>query len=218
MYHLKKLLYLFVFIGFSAAQAGSYEDFFSAIAQDNPSAIERLLQRGFDPNSVDPQGQYGLMVALRGGAWKVAARLIAEPSTLVEVRTEKDESPLMMAAIKGQFALCEQLIAREADVNKPGWTALHYAASGGYAAIVQLLLDHYAYIDAASPNGSTPLMMAAMYGSSEAVKLLLDAGADPSLKNARGLTALDFAQRASRPDALALLIKATHKQQPEGDW
>ena len=80
MYHLKKLLYLFVFIGFSAAQAGSYEDFFSAIAQDNPSAIERLLQRGFDPNSVDPQGQYGLMVALRGGARGAPPRPFRPPT------------------------------------------------------------------------------------------------------------------------------------------
>ena len=218
MFHFKKFLFLIVFAVFSAAHAGSYEDFFAAVGKDQVDTVDSLLQRGFDPNSVNPQGQYALVVALRAGAWKVAARLIAEPATLVEVRTDKDESPLMLAAIKGQLDLCEQLIARQADVNKPGWTALHYAASGGHAAIVQLLLAHYAYIDAESPNGSTPLMMAAMYGSPEAVKLLLDAGADAKLKNARGLTALDFAQHGSRPDAIAMLIKAAQRKNPEADW
>jgi len=41
---------------------------------------------------------------------------------------------------------------------------------------MMLLLDEHAYIDAASPNGTTPLMMAAHYGTPSAVKLLLEAG------------------------------------------
>ena len=84
------------------------------------------------------------------------------------------------------------LIARGADVNKTGWAPLHYAASAGtpqHTAIIALLLENHAYIDATSPNGTTPLMMAAHYGSNDAVQLLLDEGADPTLKNQLGLSA-----------------------------
>jgi ankyrin repeat protein len=214
----KRFIYLFVLIGYSFTYAGSYEDFFQALALDNAPAVQALLNRGFDPNSVNPKGQPALLLAVRLPAPTVAKVLIAHPDTKVEVRTDKDESPLMLAAIKGQLDLCRQLIARDADVNKPGWAPLHYAASSGNVQVIQLLLDHYAYIDAESPNGSTPLMMAAMYGSADAVKVLLDAGADASLKNAIGLTALDFAQKAGHADATVLIAAAIRAKKPAASW
>jgi ankyrin repeat protein len=218
MCFVRKILYLIVLIGFSNSFAGSYEDFFHAVLIDNAPAVQALLGRGFDPNSVDPKGQPALLLALRLPSPNVALLLIAHPETKVELRSEKDESPLMLAAIKGQLDLCRQLIARDADVNKPGWAPLHYAATSGNAHVVQLLLDHYAYIDAESPNGSTPLMMAAMYGSAEAVKVLLDGGADASVKNAAGLTALDFAQKAGHEEAVALIAATLRVHRPPASW
>jgi uncharacterized protein len=87
-------------------------------------------------------------------------------------------------------------------------------------AIMKQLLESYAFIDAQSPNGSTPLMMAAMYGSSAAVQLLLDEGADTAMKNQLGMTALDFAQRANRQDAVRLLSTAAgaSKRPSDGKW
>jgi ankyrin repeat protein len=88
---------------------------------------------------------------------------------------------------------------------------LHYAASRAQKTIIEILLDHSAYIDAESPNGSTPLMMAAMYGNADCVRLLLEAGADPTLKNELRLSALNFAQRAGRDDSVALIDAAVKK-------
>lgn len=216
--YFKKIAYLIVLIGYSSSYAGSYDEFFSALANDNASIVQALLRRGFDPNSVNPDGQSALLVALRLPAPAVAQVLISHPDTKVEVRSEKDESPLMLAAIKGQLDLCRQLIARDADINKPGWAPLHYAASSGNAQVVKLLLDHYAYIDAESPNGSTPLMMAAMYGSADSVRVLLDAGADVNLKNSIGLNALDFARKAGHEDAGALIAAAIRAMKPAASW
>src|SRR3954469_14352498 len=129
----------------------------------------------------------------------------------------------MMAALKGQAELVRKLIARDADVNKPGWAPLHYAATGGHLQVMELLLENNAFIDAESPNGTTPLMMAAMYGSPQAVKLLLDADADVAMVNKLGMTALDFAKRGGRPDAVKMIQAAMAKspvagsgQQPGG--
>ena len=97
------------------------------------------------------------------------------------------------------------LVENDADVNKPGWTPLHYAATAGNVPIIELLLENSAYIDAESPNGSTPLMMAAMYGSPESVKTLIQAGADLNVKNQLGLTALDFAVRGNRQNSKELI-------------
>lgn len=205
---MKYCLYLLVLLGYSVCSGGSYDDFFDAIQHDKPAVIQGLLRRGFDPNTVSPRGEFGLMLAVRQPSFRAINALLESVATKVEVRNSKDESPLMLAALKGYLDVCQTLVARDADVNKPGWTPLHYAATGGHVAVIHLLLDYHAYVDAASPNATTPLMMAARYGTSEAVKALLDAGADPTLKNALGLTAIDFATQAYRNDAVALLAKA----------
>jgi ankyrin repeat protein len=216
--YLTSIVYAIVFFGFSLANAGSYEDFFVAIKQDNPAAVASLLGRGFDPNTVDPEGLPGLYIALRDGSLKTARVLIDWPKTNVEVRTAQDESPLMMAALKGHLDLVKTLLARDADVNKPGWAPLHYAATGGHLQIMELLLEQHAFIDAQSPNGTTPLMMAAHYGSPAAVKLLLDAGADATMKNQLGMSAVDFAYRANRKDAAELIVASRRAAQPKGRW
>jgi ankyrin repeat protein len=200
------------------AQAGSYDDFFQAVKRDDPRTITDLLRRGFDANALDPAGQHGLFVAVKDGSLKAAEALIAWPKTKVEWRSPKDESPLMIASLKGQVEIVRKLIARDADVNKTGWTPLHYAATGGHLDVIQILLEEHAYIDAESPNKSTPLMMAAKYGSLAAVKLLLEAGADPRLRNQLGLSAVDFAQQANRRDAAELIAGAIRSAQGKGKW
>lgn len=202
--------------------AGAYEDFFVAILRDDDAAIAALLRRGFDPNTRDPKGQVGLAIALQNGSSKAFAALLASSQVNVEARNAQDESPLMMAALKGNLEAVKALLARDADVNKTGWAPLHYAASAGsrqHVAIIALLLENHAYIDATSPNGTTPLMMAAQYGSNEAVQLLLDEGADPTLKNQLGLTAADFALRVSRTESADKIAAAIRKRQPNrGRW
>jgi ankyrin repeat protein len=205
-------------LGVLTAHAGSYEDFFVAIKQDDPGAVRTLLQRGFDPNTPNPQGHRGLFLALQEPAPRVAEVLVDWPQTQIEARTAQDESPLMIAALKGQTALVRKLVDRGADVNKPGWAPLHYAATGGHLEIMNLLLEHHAFIDAESPNGTTPLMMAAHYGTPAAVKLLLEAGADTAMRNQLGLTAIDFAQRANRADSAELIASHVRKARANGKW
>ncbi len=206
MQNLRFLLYAIVLIGFSLAGAGSYEDFFTAITQDDESKLRQLVVRGFDVNTIGPSGLHGLLMAIRQPSPKAVAVLLRSPGIQAEVRNANDESALMLAALAGMREACEQLIALDADVNKTGWTPLHYAATGGHDSIVRLLLTHFAYIDAESPNGTTPLMMAARYGNATTVALLMDAGADLQLRNAAGLNALDFARIGEREAAYKLLF------------
>ena len=216
--YLKKLSLLLVLTSASLVHAGSYDDFFNAIKQDNADKIKELLVRGFDANTTDSKNQTGLLLALREPSPKAAQVLIEWKKTDVNKLNAQGENALMLAALKGQLEWAEKLIKKGADINKTGWTPLHYAASGGQVAIISLLLESSAYIDAESPNGTTPLMMAAMYGSATSVKLLLQEGADPKLKSQQGLTALDFAQRGNRPDAVEAIAAAIRSKRPIGQW
>lgn len=189
------------------ARAGAYEDFFAAIEVDNESGLRSLLARGMDPNTLDPKGQNGLFLALRGGSPKAFAVLIENPATQVDQANAVNETPLMMAALRGHVEAMKQLIARGAAINRAGWTPLHYAASGPSAAAVQLLLDRGAEVNARAPNGNTPLMQAARYGSEDSVRLLLKKGADRKLRNNRDLDAADYARLDGR-DSLAQRLES----------
>jgi ankyrin repeat protein len=83
---------------------------------------------------------------------------------------------------------------------------------------VALLLEESAYIDAESPNGTTPLMMAAQYGEPDVLRLLLKEGADARLRNQQQLTALDFARRGARPTAAEILQAHFQTASPTGKW
>lgn len=202
-------------------RADSYDDIFAAIKRDDVAALQSLAARGFDLNTLDPAGQHPLYLALRDEADRAALYLLGQQRVQVEHRNAKGESPLMMAAFKGKPELVRRLIERQAEVNKPGWAPLHYAATHpgeNSVAVVRLLLEHHAYIDAESPNRSTPLMMAAHYGHPRVVRLLLEEGADPLLKNEQGLSAIDFARRADRADAAEAIAAAIRARQPAGRW
>jgi ankyrin repeat protein len=199
--HFKLFLYSIVISGVFSANAGSFDDFFIAIRNDNVSNLNELLGRGFDPNTRNEKGQPGLVIAMQEHSLKAARALLALPATEVDALNQSGESALMMAALKGDLDGMQLLLTRGAKVNQPGWAALHYAATGPETKAVQLLLDKGAAIDAASPNGSTPLMMAAQYGSEDSVKLLLARGASLKRRNDLNLSAVDFARRAGR-DAL----------------
>jgi ankyrin repeat protein len=149
-------------------------------------------------------------LALQLDSIKVANYLVAHADTEVRDVNAAGENALMIAALRGQIQMVDAILERYVPVNQPGWTPLHYAAThNGVAAalLVQRFLDRHAYIDAESPNGTTPLMMAARYGTEESVRVLLNADADASLKNQMGLTALDFAQLGARPGNVKLLTR-----------
>lgn len=219
--HVFKWLMMFSALLSTTLWADSFNDFFSAVKRDDVGAVQQLAQRGFDLNTRNEEGEHALFLALRDDAPAVSGFLLGQVKVQVESRTSKDESPLMMAALKGKLEAARRLISRQAEVNKPGWTPLHYAATNAddeSLPMVRLLLEHHAYIDAESPNGTTPLMMAAHYGRPSVVKLLLEEGADPLLKNQQGLTAIDFANRAQRAESANIIAAFVRAKQPKGSW
>lgn len=183
------------------AIAGAYEDFFIAVKEDNDALVRALLARGLDPNIIEPErNDTGLILALREGSMKVFRLLLGAEGIDIEAKAMNGDNALMIASYKANRPAVEALLEKGAEVNRPGWTALHYAAAAGSNEIVRLLLDKSAYIDAESPNKTTPIMMAARGGHIYTVKLLLDEGADATLKNELGLTAIDLARNHGHKD------------------
>jgi uncharacterized protein len=204
--YLTRIAFIFAVTSiFSDASAATLEDLKAAVASKNTVQVERLLRSGLNVNAPLENGNAALHIALFEDATEVAENLVKTPGVNLDMKNAMDETPLMIAANRGNERLIDSLLKRGAQVNKPGWTALHYAAGIGHSAIVAKLLERYAYIDAESPNKTTPLMMAARAGHSATVKLLIDEGADSKLKNEAGLSAADMARARGFKEVLTAL-------------
>jgi uncharacterized protein len=210
-HYFRNVFYLVLIIGFSCAKAGAYEDFFLAINRDDDRGVAKLLERGFDPNSRDPKGQTGLILALRDDSPRVAEALWKSKALDVNVENASGENALMMAALRGQVAWMQRLLDRGAQVHKEGWSPIHYAATGPEAKAVALLLERGAPVEASSPDKDTPLMMAARYGAEDSVDLLLARGASAATKNGRNLDAVDLARAGGRDFLLERLQKSVKR-------
>jgi ankyrin repeat protein len=195
--------------GAGAATTEQLTSFFRAVRMDDPSTVQRMLAaKTVGPNDIDPlSGESGLILALREGALQVVDVLLAAPAIELELNAPNGNTALMMASFKHNAPAVRALLARGAIVNRPGYTALHFAAAAGDDEITRILLDHAAYIDAEAPARYTPLMMAAREGHETTVALLLEEGADASLKNSESLTAAQIAERADKPRVVAVIAK-----------
>ncbi|WP_211462554.1 ankyrin repeat domain-containing protein [Collimonas silvisoli] len=186
----------------SMSHASNADDMAKAAQLDDERRMKALLAAGVDPNLVaqKQRGETALMMALREDSKKVFNLLLNARGIDLNLRARNGDTALMIASYKGNVAAVKALLDKEAEPNNTGWTALHYAAAIGNDEIVQMLLDASAYIDAGSPNQTTPIMMAARAGKIYTVKLLLDSGADVTLKNDAGMTAIDLAKKFDHDD------------------
>lgn len=139
-----------------------------------------------------------------------------------------DDLGLHGAAFHGHWRLCQFLLERGADSNRPlaetGETPLHAAVCKAnrpaYDLVLKVLLARGAdpnavtnpHVDTgdfmrdARTKGETPLHRAAAFGSEEAIRLLLDAGAKVDARDVNGDSPLAWASWHLRPDSILRLL------------
>ena len=203
------ILLMSLFLSGQAHSASA--DWWVDITNDRIDQVRTQLSLGEDPNAVNDSGQPSIMLAIQEGAWQVYDLLVRHRNINVNIANANDETPLMYLAVIGQTRRADGLIKRGAEVNRLGWTPLHYAASKGHLDTVKLLLANAAMVNAPSPDGTSPLMMAAYDGSEEVARALLNAGADPTARNLRGEDAADWARRRHHSRLAAQLDDLTER-------
>lgn len=122
-----------------------------------------------------------------------------------------DITPLMLAAATGDPELVKMILAKKVDVNQKspgGQTALHSADS---EAVIELLLDAGADINAQDGQGDTLLMRLVQenhdFQSIDSIRLLLARGASITLKNQEGDTVIDVINASERPEELFRVLR-----------
>lgn len=198
---------LLLALSLPVAGEGLLDDLVRAVGNDNADEVKKLLARGMDADSVDANGEPMLCIAARNGSARTAQALL-EARGNPNRPNRYGDTPLMLAALKGDLDTVRVLQAGGAAVNRRGWTPLIYAATGGHDDVVTFLLLHGADIDAQSPNGTTALMMATHEHHPETARLLITRGADVHHRNADGATALEWAKHGNEVDLARELRRA----------
>jgi uncharacterized protein len=162
--------------------------------------LEALLKAGADPNFKTPNGETPLMAAARTGKIDAAKALLAAGSDINAKENWGGQSALMWAAAQSQADMVKFLASnganlndhgkvnqwerkiiqepRPKDMNKGGFTPLHYAAREGCAACVQNLLTAGADPDSEDPDRETPLLLALENMHFDTAAVLVKGGAD----------------------------------------
>nr|XP_046178320.1 ankyrin repeat domain-containing protein 12-like isoform X4 [Oncorhynchus gorbuscha] len=124
----------------------------------------------------------------------------------VNKRNERGETPLHMAAIRGDAKHVKEIISLGADVNVKdfaGWTPLHEACNLGYYDVAKVLIAAGAEVNTQGLDDDTPLHDASSSGHTDIVKLLLRHGGNAFQANKRGERPVDIADSHE----LELLLK-----------
>ena len=87
-----------------------------------------------------------------------------------------------------------------------GETLLHNMAMLGDAALVAVLIENGANVNAQSPKGVTPLTRAVAGGHLNVAHALLERGADPALRESDVQTALHWLRKSDNAEAIAMAL------------
>ncbi|XP_078085389.1 BRCA1-associated RING domain protein 1-like isoform X2 [Mustelus asterias] len=127
------------------------------------------------------------------------------PLTPTMKRNHKGETPLHVAAIKGDITAVEQLLENGANPNikdNAGWTPLHEACNHGHLEIVALLLKFGVLLNTPGYQNDSPLHDAVRNGHVDVVKLLILHRASQDVINIFGLRPVDYANSEEMITAL----------------
>ena len=183
----------------------------AACRDNDPAALEELLQRPQEPNVTDEHGRAPLHFAAAGGHLTPAKLLLAARAE-IDSRQEADGmTPLHLGSFGGHLDVVQLLLEAGADKDiskNDGCTALGLAADRGHLDVMRLLLEAGAEKDISTHLGITALGVAASAGQLDVVRLLLEAGADKEKTSTGGLTALGLAVSHGHLDTVRLLSEA----------
>uniref|UniRef100_A0A671QV58 Ankyrin repeat and SOCS box protein 2-like n=1 Tax=Sinocyclocheilus anshuiensis TaxID=1608454 RepID=A0A671QV58_9TELE len=135
--------------------------------------------------------------------------LRAQPG-IINQRTLKEQTALMIAVVREHLACVECLLENRADpdiISKERETPLYKACEKESPAMVAMLLNYGASVNKSCIQGWTALHESVCRNNVEICEMLVNAGANVSMPNMYGITPIFVAAQSGKVDALRMLLK-----------
>ncbi|MDQ0028131.1 ankyrin repeat protein [Variovorax paradoxus] len=196
--------------------SASGHEMLEAIETLDHSRAEKLLQRGFSPNTpFSGSGASATHVAARIGDAKMLA-LFIEYGAIVDLPTQdtRRDSPLLIAAGAGNLGGARYLLAHGANPNyqngvkNDDYAVSHYAATSQNGLKMLKLLSRYKTNFNVASLAKTSVLNSAIFSDrADAADFLLTNGVDGEAKDIAGLRPICHAVLKRDIDVIRIMIK-----------
>ena len=146
----------------------------SGCMSDANDVVKVLIRAGADVGARDPDGETCLMIASAGGFTTIVKSLLCMPEVRVDLVDAKHWTALHHAVENNDTESVVEVLTDDEAESDPR-TDLHVWST--HAAVMHLLIDAGADVEAKSELVCSPLMMACRAGEVHIVRMLLEAGA-----------------------------------------
>ncbi|XP_062287287.1 BRCA1-associated RING domain protein 1 [Scomber scombrus] len=175
-----------------------------SLGQKSPAVLNprSLISPRCEKNTITPrkeQEESPSVPAIAGRKSPSTQTSVGRPTTgspAVMKRNHKGETPLHLAAIKGDVEAVKELLDQGADPNlkdNAGWTPLHEACNLGHLGVAEVLVSRGALLNTPGYENDSPLHDAVRNRHPAIAKLLLQLGALQNVLNLHGKRPADYA-------------------------
>eukprot|EP00833_Pecoramyces_ruminatium_P002820 jgi/Orpsp1_1/1176852/evm.model.c7180000059273.1 len=167
-----------------------------------------------DVNFKDKHGYTALMWASYLGHTEIVHELIYRGKANVNIKSDIEESAILLACEKGFVETAKILLENGANVNDTNYhedTLLMIACLKGNIELTRLLLENNADVNAQNKSNDSALIYAVERNQEECVQLLLEHHADLTLKNDYNDSIFVIAYRKNNVDIMDLLLEYYEK-------
>ena len=167
----------------------------SAIKNNNYGRVEELLDEGFDPNTIDYQGDSLVKLAVVNCRDEKILKLLLSKGANLK---DKNDTLILIALKRGKKSIVEYLLSKiSVDPNlidSDGNSLLQLATINKHGVkILEMLLDLGADVNVTDKNGNTLLHFAINGRNTSVVEFLISKGMDVNKKNNDRKSPLDIA-------------------------
>ncbi|PYI46319.1 MAG: hypothetical protein DMF11_09205 [Verrucomicrobia bacterium] len=174
----------------------SPEELVRAVTIQRESLIDLCLLEHVDPNGRDAHGRTPLLIETSQQDWKTARRLV-DAGANVDLADKNNFTPLMGAAMHGNVAMFQLLLARSTDLHaeaqtKDGQDLLGLALDGGNPEIIETVVERLPRMPQWKTSTRRALTAALQTANKDQIRLLLGKHSTPPTPEGRNVPFLAY--------------------------
>ena len=182
-----------------------------AVTIQRESLIDLCLKEHVDPNGRDAQGRTPLLIATSQQDWKTAQRLV-DAGAQADLADKNGFTPLMAAAMHGNLATFQLLLARSTNLHaesqtKDGQDLLGLALDGGNPEVIETVVERLPSGLQWKTSTRRALNAALQASNKDQIRLLLGKHSAPPTPDGRNVPFLAYSIAGSNSSLFSTLLE-----------